>query len=188
MSVGAAPRLTPDDLLAMPDGQSYELVDGELVELEMSQESSWVAGRIYRRLSEFGEDHGAGWAFPEGTGFVCFRDDPSRVSKPDASFVLRSRQPGGPVTRGFGRIRPDLVVEVVSPNDLAWEVQAKVDDWLEAGVPVVWEVLPATRTVFVHRPGRDVQKISGTQELTLPEFIPDLHVSVADFFPPVATP
>ncbi len=33
---------TPEDLLAMPDGKSYELVNGELVEHEMGTEPNWV--------------------------------------------------------------------------------------------------------------------------------------------------
>ena len=184
MSVGATPRLTPDDLLAMPDGKSYELLDGELVELKMSMESSWVAGQIYRRLAAAGDDTGVGWAFPEGTGFTCVSDDPHRVRKPDASFVLRSKLPAGPAKRGYGDVTPDLVVEVVSPNDLAYEVEAKINEWLEAGIPVLWQVLPATRTVFVHRPNADVQKFTGDQELTLPEFLPDFRIRVSDFFPP----
>ena len=39
-------RYTPEDLLAMPDGKSYELVDGQLVERHMGAESSRVGGRL----------------------------------------------------------------------------------------------------------------------------------------------
>jgi hypothetical protein len=35
-------RYTPDDLLAMPNGKRYELIDGRLVERNMGAESSWV--------------------------------------------------------------------------------------------------------------------------------------------------
>ena len=44
-------RYTPEDLLAMPNGKDYELVDGRLVERNMGAESSWIGGRIYLRLS-----------------------------------------------------------------------------------------------------------------------------------------
>src|SRR5262249_42419722 len=46
MSTVATPtRYTPEDLLKMPDGDRYELVDGQLVEHTMSLWSSYVAGR-----------------------------------------------------------------------------------------------------------------------------------------------
>ena len=37
-------RYTPEDLLAMPDGKSYELVGGQLMERKTGIESSWVGG------------------------------------------------------------------------------------------------------------------------------------------------
>ncbi len=43
MSVASPTRYTADDLLVMPDGKNYELVDGQLAELQMGMESSWVA-------------------------------------------------------------------------------------------------------------------------------------------------
>lgn len=187
MSIGAT-ALTPDDLLAMPDGKSYELVDGELMELKRSQESSWISGVIHSALGKFGQRLGLGWAFPGGTGFVCFPDEPGRVRKPDASFVLRARQPGGPVREGYGTVCPDLVVEVVSPHDPMWEVESKVEDWLSAGVQVVWVVMPPTRSVQVYQRGVQgdfkIQRLTGDQELTLPELIPDLRLRVRECFLP----
>ncbi len=53
--------------------------------------------------------------------------------------------------QGFIEGPPDLAVEVVSPNDTAREVAAKVNDYLKAGTPLVWVIRPAERTVTVHR-------------------------------------
>ena len=38
--------LTPDDVLQMPDGKRYELVDGRLVEQEMSFKSQYAASEL----------------------------------------------------------------------------------------------------------------------------------------------
>ena len=40
----------PEDLLTMPDGDRFELVDGQLVERNMSKWSSYVAGNTHQRL------------------------------------------------------------------------------------------------------------------------------------------
>ena len=37
--------------------------------------------------------------------------------------------------RGHIRVVPDLVLRVVSPNDLAWEVDVKVTEYLQVGTP-----------------------------------------------------
>ena len=49
-AVATEAQVTPEDLLAMPDGKSYELVDGQLVKRNMGMESSWIAGRLHSRL------------------------------------------------------------------------------------------------------------------------------------------
>lgn len=91
---------------------------------------------------------------------------------------------------GYGTVCPDLVVEVVSPRDLMWEVESKVEDWLAAGVRIVWVVIPATRSVQVHSRTASgevaVQRLVGDRELTLPGLIPGLTLRVSACFLPVA--
>ena len=53
---------------------------------------------------------------------------------PDAAFVRRERVEALGVVTGYWPGPPDLVVEVISPNDRYTEVYEKVDEWLEAGV------------------------------------------------------
>jgi Putative restriction endonuclease len=47
MSVALERTYTPADLLAMPDGERYELDDGHLVERDVSMLSSRVRGRLH---------------------------------------------------------------------------------------------------------------------------------------------
>jgi hypothetical protein len=44
---------TPEDLLAMPDEENYELVDGHLVERKISTLSSWVAGELHGEIRSY---------------------------------------------------------------------------------------------------------------------------------------
>src|SRR5437870_3358498 len=48
-----ARRYTPEDLLAMPDGHRFDLVDGCLVERHMGAESSWIALQVSSRLCNY---------------------------------------------------------------------------------------------------------------------------------------
>jgi len=66
-AIGTAPatKFTPDDLLRLPDqGNGFELVDGEVVELNVGTLSSYVAGQAFFRLIQFVQASNSGWVFP----------------------------------------------------------------------------------------------------------------------------
>ena len=171
---------TADSLLLMPDGERYELVDGQLVERDMGALSGWVGGEVFGRIREFACQHG-GWAFGDGVGYRCYRDDPDRVRKPDASFVQAGRMETLP--EGWVTIPPDLVVEVISPNDVYYEVEAKIDEYLSAGVRLIWVVNPANQTVREIRPGRQIHEFRTEDELTGGEVLPGFSCLVRSLFP-----
>src|SRR5262245_54544478 len=122
-AVATQQQYTPEDLLALPDEKNYELVDGHLVERNVSTLSSWVGGQLYRRIGAFVEANDLGTAWPADNGVQCFPDAPGKVRRPDASFIRCERYSPDELSEGYLRIPPDLAVEVISPNDLAWEVE-----------------------------------------------------------------
>ena len=148
----APPAATPDDLLRMgDDGKRYELVNGKLDELNVSFLSSYVAGEAYDALKGFVKPRNLGWVVPEGTSFQCFADDRSKVRRADTAFVALARlTQEQAAAEGHCTLAPDLVVEVISPNDFAKVVNQKVADWLKAGVRLVWVIDPEAKTVFCH--------------------------------------
>ncbi len=179
-------RYTPEDLLALDADRVYELVDGALVEKPMGAFSSWVAGLILHMLAAAAQDKGLGWVLPPDTGYQCFPDEPQKVRKPDVSLIRRGRLPGERIPSGHIRIAPDLAVEVISPNDLFYEVDAKVSEYLTAGIPVVWVVNPDARTVQVYHADHSFERLQETDELTLPELLPEFRCRVAALFAPAA--
>ncbi|MCA8995779.1 MAG: Uma2 family endonuclease [Planctomycetaceae bacterium] len=185
MSTDVSPQVTPDELLTHPQEKDYELIDGELVERNMSEESDLIALQLAAEIYMVVKRTGAGWVYGGEAGFLCRSTGDIRVRKPDAAFILRSRLPHGPRKRGYGEVIPDFVAEVVSPNDLASDVDAKVQEWLAEGVKVVWVVWPETRAVDVHRPGKDTHRVEEGEDLTL-DMIPEFRCPVSDIFPPRA--
>jgi Uma2 family endonuclease len=185
MSTATLPKqYTPDDLLTMPEGDRYELVNGELVERHMGYESAWVAGRILQFLAVFCDAHDLGWVSSSEAGFQCFTDDPNRVRKPDVALVRRGKFPGERPPQGHARAVPDLVVEVVSPKDLFEKVDKKVEEYLKAGVRWVWVVNPRTRTVMVHCTDGSVRKFREPENLVGEEFLAGFTCPVSALFPP----
>src|SRR5688500_1678314 len=145
-------RFTPEDLLRLPDAVSYELVDGKLVERHMGMGSAWVAMRLGQKIGRYLEANPVGVIFGAEASYQCYPNAPEKVRKPDLSFVRSGRLDLRDLPKGHCRIPPDLAIEVTSPNDLAYEVEDKVAEYLGAGVPLVWVLDPPTRTVRVYRP------------------------------------
>jgi len=177
-------KITPDDLLQMGDeGKGFELVKGELMELNLSARSSRIGGQIYRQLENYSRSQSPGWAFPPETGFRCFRTDPDRVRKPDAAFIALQRFTRDEYEEeGFIEVVPDLVAEVISPDDNAEEVEIKIEAWLEAGVKVLWEVYPATCSIRAYRPDNTITLFRITDTLSASDLLPGFACPVADLF------
>jgi Uma2 family endonuclease len=174
-------RYSPEDLLRLPDGVNFELVDGQLVERQMGTESSWVAVQLVILLGAHCKARNLGWVFGADASFQCFPDAPDKVRKPDVSFVRLDRLAGGP-PKGHCRVAPDLAVEVISPNELYSEVEEKVAEYLAAGVQLVWVIDPPTRSARVHRADGTVANLGAGDELSGESVVPGFHCPVADLF------
>lgn len=183
MSIATKTQYTPEDLLAMPDGKNYDLVGGQLVERNVGIESSWVAGRLASRLDGFCEEHGIGWALVPDAGYECFPHDPGLVRKPDVSFVRYGRFPGGELPKGWAKLVPDLVVEVVSPNETAYTLDDKLDDWRKVRVPLIWVINPKSHTVRVYRSDGSGNLLEDHQDLFGEDVIPGFRCPIREILP-----
>jgi len=146
-----ATRLSADDLLRahIPD-RRVELVRGQLI---VREPAGSLHGRVAMNLGvELGvyvKRTGAGGVFAAETGFKL-ASDPDTVRAPDVAFVAQDRLPPRDA-KGYPALAPDLVVEVLAPDDRPGEVLAKVADWLSAGSKLVWVVDPDRRIARVYR-------------------------------------
>jgi len=78
---------------------------------------------------------------------------------------------------------PDLVVETRSPGDTRREVAEKVRRWLGAGVRVVLDQDPETRTLHVHRQDGEPEALGIGDVLTLDDVLPGFTAPVERLFP-----
>ena len=177
-------RYTPEELLALPDGEHFELVDGQLLEKPMGAESAWTTCQLSRWLGNYCEEHGLGHVFSPEMGYRCFELERNRVRKPDVSFVRLARLPENWRRCGFFTFPPDLAVEVISPNDLFTGVRTKVGEYLEAGVPLVWVIDPQSRTVEIHRADGSATFLDTRGELSGEEVLPGFVCALRELFAP----
>ncbi len=132
----------------------------------------------------FVDENGLGWVWGPDLGYVCFPDAPGKVRKPDVSFVRKERLPEGLTSDEYLYIAPDLAAEVLSPNELAYDVDRKVREYLNAGVSLIWVINPEERTIRVHRRDRSVSWLHEQDELSGEDVIPGFRCRVSTIFPP----
>ena len=177
-------QITADELLNLPDdGKRYELIEGELVEMAPAgYEHGGLAAFIIWLLVGWARKTDAGRVQSSETGFRT-REDAKTVRAPDASFMSYARVPKGEKITGYATIAPDLVVEVISPNDRTGDIDDKTQEWLDFGVRMVWNVYPARKQVHVYTPEVDKPDILFADDvLNGGDVLPGFSVKISELF------
>jgi Uma2 family endonuclease len=176
-----APLVTVEDLANLPSDLRYELIDGVVIEVPPANaRHGHIAVKIAGRLDGHATANHLGLVFVE-VGFIL-RRNPDRMRAPDVAFVRADRIPPGGVPETFWEVAPDLVVEVISPNDTPTEIRTKVREWIEAGVRLVWVVYPGNRTVEVLRSLQLRQILTADDTIDGSDVLPGFSCQVAEFF------
>jgi Uma2 family endonuclease len=162
-------------------GKSTELVRGRLVVREPpGTYHGKIAGRLLTRVGPFVEAHDLGEVFGQDTGFRI-ASDPDTVRAPDLAFVRQDRV-GQIGPRGYAALAPDLVAEILSPDDRPGEVLTKVGEWLDAGVILVWVIDPDRRTGYVYRSDGSVTTVAPDGELDGENVLPGFTCRLTELF------
>ena len=111
---------------------------------------------------------------------VLLERDPDTVREPDVAFFSADTLPLDIEVHGYYEVIPDLVVEIVSPNDRPQEIADKVAMWLSHGVRLVWAVYPSARTVAVHTSEGPSLIYTEDDELDGGAVLPDFRCAVRD--------
>jgi len=176
-------EVTPEELLSIPDSGHYELIDGALRERNVSVLSCLISLEISRVLGDYCRKHSVGWLFSSDLGYRCFPWKPRSVRRADVSFIRADRLTTQVLSEGDCTIPPDLAVEVVSPNDLASALNLKIEEYLRAGVRLVWVIDPEVRIVQVFRANGSGQWLREQDSLSGEDVVAGFECQVAALFP-----
>lgn len=166
----SAVTATDVERLALP-GKQVELVRGQLIVREPpSTRHGAIAANLGYLLSDFVRKHGLGIVFAQDTGFKI-ASDPDTVRAPDVAFLRRDRA-GQIPARGYAELAPDLLAEILSPDDRPAEILAKVADWLAAGTQVVWLVDPERREIHIYRQDGSLSVLRENDSLSGEDLLP----------------
>lgn len=164
------------------DGQRLELLGGVIHMMSPAgNEHGRVASAIGWRIGPFVNANQLGDTYAAETGFLI-EQNPDTVRAPDFAFIRQSRLDEIGSVQGFWPGAPDLVAEVVSPNDAYSDVEQKALQWLDCGCSVVWVVDPKQQHVTVYRSAAEISVLKSDAVLEAPALLPGWSLCVGDLF------
>lgn len=174
-------KLTYRDYANTPDGERYELLDGELIRMtapaEIHQRVSILLGW---RLIEFVTGNGLGRVYQAPFDVVLSDSD---VVQPDLLFVSNER--AHVVTAANVQGAPDLVVEILSPSSVERDRTLKRSLYARHGVREYWIVDTDARTATVlllQDGGLEAAGTYGERDTLTSPTLPGLALDVAALF------
>ena len=178
--------MTAEEFMSLPDdGIARELIHGEAREIGSALRNR-IHAEVVANLGYLLQAWNREQPRPRGrvaVGDAGFRlrRDPDILVGPDVAYASAELANATPQIPTFYDGPPVLAVEVLSPSDRHESIVDKIRLYLEAGV-IVWEVDPDFRRVGVHRPGRELEMLTESQELSAEPYLPGFRVAVASIF------
>ena len=150
----ATQRMTLEQFLALPETEPpSEFVCGRIMPKPMpTLAHGFLAAWLIRLIGAYLD------AYPIGIVVTEARHanrDEDRAYLPDVGVILRANVPTSraAIMRGPLEMRPDLAIEILSPDDRPGRVADKLALYLRAGVPLTWIIDLDDRSLTAYRPG-----------------------------------
>jgi len=170
------------------DVERYEVIDGIRVEREpMGAFETVLASWLCSLLNNFAMGKKLGVAVSEVLFILNAQRNLRR--RPDAAFVSYTRWPTPVMARESAwNVVPDLAGEMVSPSNLAEEIDSKITDYFQSGVRLVWVFYPDSGRVYVYQSPTQVSILERTDTLDGGEGLPGFQLPMAQLYAVVTKP
>ncbi|HVK19352.1 MAG TPA: Uma2 family endonuclease [Fimbriiglobus sp.] len=183
-------NVEPDAIVPTQLPDRYEVVNGEIVEVPpMSFYAVEVANLLNKAIVLYLLNNDIGRSRIDLLYRIPLPEDKTRNRNPDVAFISYDRWPRDLTLSLTGNaldVVPDLAVEVVSPTDLAEDVQEKAREYIRGGVRVAWQIYPRLREVHAFDGSPTIRIFTANDELDGGSVLPGFKVKMVDLFP--ATP
>jgi Uma2 family endonuclease len=176
-----AKLVTGEELLAMGDVGPCELIDGRIVRMNPTgMQHGDIVIALGSALRDFVRKHQLGRVVGGEVG-IYTRREPDRVRAADIAFVSRERLVDKSL-KGFLKVAPELVVEIISPTDRWQNMRDKLEEYFAIGVHRVWIVEPDNRDVLVYSASTEMRKF-GEGDMLMGEGVLDgFTLAIAELF------
>ena len=173
--------ITGEELFSMGDIGRTELVKGEIIFMSPTDYlHGFIEVNFSSLLRKCVGKHKLGRVLGGEVGIYTARN-PDTVRGADVAFISNERLAQAK-SKSFLDVAPELIVEVLSPDDRWRDINAKLKEYFAIGAQVVWVADPQSRQVHVYRSLTNVAILSGNDTLTAEDILPGFSAQVSDFF------
>ncbi len=163
------------------DDRIFELIRGEVIELSRpNQVHGTVATNFAFELKLYARRMRKGNVVGNDSG-VILEEDPDTVVGPDVAYFIETSKYGD-IPNGWAVTPPLLAVEVLSPTDRPGRTNAKVRDYLDNGVRLVWVIDCDEKNVSIYRADKPIEVVAEMSEITGGDELPEFRCPVRNFF------
>lgn len=174
-------KISGEELFAMGDIGRTELVEGEIVYMSPTgHPHGFVEFNIGTALHNFVRKHKLGRVLGGEVGIYTKRN-PDTVRGADVAFISKARL-AQVQSQSYLDVAPELIVEILSPDDRWSEVTEKLEEYFAIDVQMVWIADPQRQQVHVYRSMTDVERLKAEDELSGGEVLPGFGITVAELF------
>ncbi len=177
-----------DEFIEEQEKQPFELIDGERIfKMSTFWKHSWLIRYLFRLMDAFVLQNDLGEIFQETTYAQMIGKTWVKGSRiPDVMFFASNR------VEDFLRsvndeeqvpfaIAPDLTIEVLSPSELATDINKKVTIDLQSGVRLIWVIDPIQQKVMEYYDG-NIKRFTASDILDGKDVLTGFTLSLADLF------
>lgn len=173
--------VTGEELYHMTGIGPSELVKGEIVErMPTGHRHGDVEFTIGFFLKSYLREHKLGKVFGGETGVYAGRA-PDTVRGVDVAYMSHERF-ARVQSKSYLDVAPELIVEIMSPQDAWSEVQEKLAEYFAIDVKVVWVVDPKLQQIHSYRAVDEVQIYKLSDTLTCEDLLPGFAMRSAEIF------
>jgi Uma2 family endonuclease len=137
---------------------------------------AWIAYLLWSYVLKCGKGH----VCSNDTGLIVERN-PDTVRGADV-MLFAETIPLEDLSPRYPDQLPQLVVEVLSPNDRQGRTNRRISQYLKRGIPLVWLVDPEVRSITVYQPGKEHYVAEGSDVLTGNDVLPNFQFTAGEFF------
>jgi Uma2 family endonuclease len=173
-------KLTLEEFLALPEGDvNYEFVEGQAVPKVSPKffhsTLQLALGSLLRAWCKGKGRVGSEWAI------LLKRKGEDWAPVPDLTYISYERLPKSWKRNEACPAVPELVIEIISPDQTMKEFEDKAKDYFAAGVSRVWVVDPEGISIRVFFPDGSSQVYTNTMPI-LDSILPGLELTTRQIF------
>lgn len=184
-----------DDFMRLSYEQPFEIINGRKIDKYKQMptifDHFYIIRTLFRILDAYLLKTNVGEVFSEATFILPEKDNPNWVKGsrlPDLMIFTRARYDAYIAGQPDYRSRPlslipDLIIEVLSPNDLFFDVEEKIFIDFDNGVKVIWLIDPIHKRASIYTAdSMAVQRFHIEGQLSAPDILPNFVLDLAQIW------